>query len=110
MVYLPPVPSAYVAYLDATPGCPAADIAVTSLGVKVTKHSTSDHYVITGNVQNVGHHAQQPSVQQRVELLRDGKVLVPQTLPPLDADVVYPVSFSLDRPATERGTPRTRRP
>jgi hypothetical protein len=105
MVFLPPAPSAFVAYLDAAPSCPAADIAVTSLSVKVTKHSASDHYVVTGNVQNVGHHTQSPSVQQRVELLRDGNVLVPQTLPPLDADVVFPVSFSLDRPATERGKP-----
>jgi hypothetical protein len=105
MVFLPPAPSAYVAYRDAAPSCPAADIAVTSLGVKVTKHSVSDHIVVTGNVQNVGHRTQQPNVQQHVELLRDGKVLVPQTLPPLDADVVYPVSFSLDRPVAQRGTP-----
>jgi hypothetical protein len=105
MVFLPPAPSAFVAYLDAAPSCPAADIAVTSLSVKVMKHKTGDHYVVSGNVQNVGHHTQQANIQQRVELLRDGKVLVPQALPPLDADVVYPVSFSLDRPVSERGTP-----
>jgi hypothetical protein len=105
MLFLPPVPSAYVAYIEPAPSCPAADIAITSLSVKVTKRGPSDHYVVTGNVQNVGHYTQHPNVQQRVELLRDNKLLVPQTLPPLDADVVYPVSFSLDRPASERGTP-----
>jgi len=105
MVFFPPAPSAFVAYVDAAPSCPAADIAVTSLTVKVLKHKTSDHYVVTGNVQNVGHHTQAANFQQRVELLRDGKVLLPQPLPPLDADVVYPVSFALDRPASERGTP-----
>jgi hypothetical protein len=111
MVYFPPdstnrtVASAYVEYLDAAPSCTAADIAVTSLTVKVQKHRSADHYVVTGNVQNVGHHTQQANVQQHVELVRAGKVLVPQTLPPLDADVVYPVSFALDRPVAERGTP-----
>jgi hypothetical protein len=111
MVSFPPafasetVPIAYVAYADATPACRAADIAVTSLSVKVSKHKTVDHYVVTGNVQNVGHHTQAATVQQHVELLRDGIVVVPQVLPPLDKDIVYPVSFSLDRPAIDRGTP-----
>ncbi len=85
--------------------CRSADIAVTSLTVKVIKHKTSDHYVVTSNVQNVGRHTQQPNTVQRVELLRGGIVLAPQALPALDAGVTYPVSFSLDRPATERGVP-----
>ena len=110
MVIFPPdfanrsVPIAIVAYADAQ-ACRAADIAVTSLSVKVVKHKTGDHYIITGNVQNVGHHTQEPGVQQQVELLRDGIVVLPQVLPPLDKDVVYPVSFALDRPVIERGTP-----
>jgi hypothetical protein len=102
---LPPVPIALVAYDGSAQKCRSADIAVTSLTVKLTKHKTGDHYVITSNLQNVGGHTQQPNIVQRVELLRGGIVLVPQTLPPLDAGVTYPVSFALDRPVAERGNP-----
>jgi len=107
MVFLPALTLAdLMPYVEPAPSCRAADIAVTSLTVKVLKHrGKPDHYVVSGNVQNVGHHTQQAGIDQRVELLRDGKLLAPQSLPALDADVVYPVSFSLDRPIAERGQP-----
>ncbi|MGB8267672.1 MAG: hypothetical protein WCE44_15210 [Candidatus Velthaea sp.] len=97
---------AVIAYVDSAPGCRAADIAVTDLSAKVIKqHGKSDHYLITGNVKNVGHHTQAVGTTQRVELVRDGKVLAPEPIPALDADVSYIVSFSLDRPVSERGKP-----
>jgi hypothetical protein len=88
--------------------CTAADPAVTNLTSQLfKKRGGVDHYVITTTVTNVGPQSQTPDITQRVELLRDGVVLAPQTLPALGAGVAYKLAFAVDRPAAERSQPLT---
>ena len=78
--------------------CTAADPAVTNLTAKLFKrHDGVDHYVLTTTVTNIGPQSQTPDITQRVELLRDGVVLAPQTLPALGAGVAYKLAFAVDR-------------
>ena len=88
--------------------CPAADPAITDLSAQLIKKSNApDHYVITTTLSNIGSLGQTPDITQRVELLRNGVVLAPQTVPALDAGVAYPVAFAVYRPAAERSQPLT---
>ncbi len=88
--------------------CPAADPAITDLSAQLIKKSTSpDHYVIATTLSNVGSLGQTPDITQRVELVRNGVVLAPQTVPALDAGVAYPVAFAVYRPVSERSQPLT---
>jgi hypothetical protein len=97
---------------DAAPApaatCATADPAVTSLTSQLIKHRGGlDHYVITTTVTNVGAQSQTPDVTQRVELLRNGAVLAPQTLPALGAGVSYKLAFAVDRSPDQRAQPLT---
>jgi hypothetical protein len=88
--------------------CAAADPAVTSLTSELLKkHGGVDHYVITTTVANVGAQGQTPDITQRIELVRNGIVLAPQTVPALGAGVTYKLAFAVDRPASERAQPLT---
>jgi hypothetical protein len=88
--------------------CAGADAAVTSLTSQLLKKRGGvDHYVITAIVTNVGRESQTPDVEQRIELVRGGKVLAPQTFPALGAGVAYTLAFAVDRPAAERSQPLT---
>lgn len=90
------------------PTCAAADPAVTSLTSQLfKKRGGVDHYVITTTVTNVGAQSQTPDITQRVELLRNGAVLAPQTVPALGAGVAYKLAFAVDRPVSERDHPLT---
>ena len=91
-----------------TAACATADPAVTSLTSQLfKKRGGVDHYVITTVVTNVGPQSQTPDISQRVELLRNGVVLAPQTLPALGAGIAYTLAFAIDRPASERSQPLT---
>jgi hypothetical protein len=88
--------------------CAAADPAVTSLTSQLFKKKGGlDHYVITTIVTNVGRESQTPDIAQRIELVRNGKVLAPQAFPALGAGVAYTLAFAVDRPAAERSDPLT---
>jgi hypothetical protein len=88
--------------------CTAADPAVTSLTSQLFKRrGGSDHYVITATLTNLGPQSQTPDITQRVELVRDGTVFAPQTVPALGQGVAYKVAFAVDRPAGERANPLT---
>jgi hypothetical protein len=88
--------------------CTVADPAVTSLTSQLyKKRGGIDHYVITTTVTNIGPQSQTPDITQRVELLRNGVVLAPQSLPALGAGVAYRLAFAVDRPAAERAQPLT---
>ena len=88
--------------------CTAADPAVTNLTSQMfKKRGGVDHYVITTTVTNIGPQSQTPDITQHVELLRDGIVLAPQTLPALGAGVAYKLAFAVDRPASQRAQPLT---
>jgi hypothetical protein len=88
--------------------CTAADPAVTSLTSQLfKKRGGVDHYVITTTVTNIGPRSQTPDVTQRIELLRKGTVLAPQSLPALAPGVAYKLAFAVDRPADERTQPLT---
>jgi hypothetical protein len=87
--------------------CAAADPAVTSLTSQLFKRRGGDHYVITATLSNLGARSQTPDITQRVELVRDGAVLAPQTVPALGPGVAYKVAFAVDRPSGERSQPLT---
>jgi hypothetical protein len=88
--------------------CAAADPAVTSLASqRFKKRGGVDHYVITTTVTNLGKESQTPDITQRVELVRNGTVLAPQSLPALGAGVAYTLAFAVDRPANQRSQPLT---
>jgi hypothetical protein len=88
--------------------CATADVAVTSLTSQLFKRRSGvDHYVITTVVTNIGKLSQTPDITQRVELLRDGAVLAPQSLPALGPGIAYTLAFAVDRPASERSKPLT---
>lgn len=88
--------------------CTTADPSVTSLTSQLfKKRGGVDHYVITTSVTNIGPESQTPDIVQRVELLRNGVVLAPQSLPALGAGVAYTLAFAVDRPASERSQPLT---
>jgi len=88
--------------------CAAADLAVTSLTSQLfKKHGGVDHYIITTTVTNIGKESQTADITQRVELVRNGAVLAPQSLPALGAGVAYTLAFAVDRPASERSQPLT---
>jgi hypothetical protein len=88
--------------------CAAADPAITDLRSQlIKKRGEVDHYVITATLANVGGQSQTPDIQQRVELVRDGVVLAPQTVPALGQGVAYKVAFAVDRPAAQRSQPLT---
>jgi hypothetical protein len=89
-------------------GCAGADPAVTSLTAqRFKKRGDVDHYVITTTLSNIGTKSQTPDITQRIELLRDGVVLAPQTVPALGQGVAYKLAFAVDRPAGERSQPLT---
>jgi len=89
-----------------TQRCRAADPAVTSVSSQLLKKRDGiDHYVITTTVTNLGASSQTPDITQRIELVRNGTVLAPQTFPALAAGVSYKLAFAVDRPATERNEP-----
>jgi hypothetical protein len=88
--------------------CSGADPAVTSLTSQLFKRRDGvDHYVITTTVTNVGPQSQTPDITQRIELVRDGAVLAPQSFPALGAGVAYKLAFAIDRPAAQRSQPLT---
>lgn len=88
--------------------CPAADLAIVDIRVKLVKRrSAADHYVVTGTVQNRGARQQPVGIAQRVELVRAGAALASETVPALGAGVAYDVAFVLDRPRAERRAPLT---
>ncbi len=87
--------------------CAAADPAVTSLTSQLFKKRGNDHYVITATLTNLGAQSQTPDITQRVELVRDGTVSAPQTVPALGAGVAYKLAFAVDRAAGERAQPLT---
>ncbi len=90
------------------PACTGADPAVTSLTVQLFKKTGGiDHYVISTTVTNHGPQSQTPDITQRVELVRAGVVLAPQSVPALGAGVDYKLAFAVDRPASERAQPLT---
>jgi hypothetical protein len=102
----------FVAAVVATPApstpCTVADPAVTALTSQLfKKRGGTDHYVITTTVTNVGPLGQTPDITQRIELVRGGVVLAPQSLPALGAGVTYTLAFAVDRPASERSQPLT---
>lgn len=85
--------------------CPGADIAVTDLKMSVVKGPAEDRVLITADLTNVGQQAQRPNIQQRAELLRDGRVLARQPLPALAAGVTYPLQFRIFRSSSARKDP-----
>jgi hypothetical protein len=88
--------------------CAAADPAVTNVAAQLFKrHGGTDHYVITATLTNLGAQSQTPDITQRVELVRDGAVLAPQTVPALGPGVGDRVAFAVDRAAGERAQPLT---
>lgn len=88
--------------------CAAADPAVTNVVTQqFKKRGGNDHYLITATLTNIGAQSQTPDITQRVELVRNGVVLAPQTVPALGAGVAYKVAFAVDRPTGERGKPLT---
>jgi hypothetical protein len=88
--------------------CAGADPAVTNLTSQLLKKRGGvDHYVITTTITNIGPQSQTPDITQRIELLRSGIVLAPQSLPPLGAGEAYKLAFAVDRPASERSEPLT---
>jgi hypothetical protein len=90
------------------PACATADLSVSNLTSQVVRRrGGDDHYVITATITNIGRLSQTPDVTQRVELVRDGVVLAPQTVPALGAGVAYKLAFAVDRPASERSQPLT---
>jgi hypothetical protein len=105
------LPFAFVADVPSpapSSSCTTADPSVTSLTSQLFKKKGGvDHYVITTTVTNIGPESQTPDIGQRVELLRNGVVLAPQSLPALGAGVAYKLAFAVDRPASERSQPLT---
>jgi hypothetical protein len=100
--------AADVASPPAAKVCAAADPAVTSFTSELLKKRGGvDHYVLTMTITNVGGQSQTPDITQRVELLRDGVVLAPQSLPALAAGAAYTLAFAVDRPAADRSRPLT---
>ncbi len=92
----------------ASPNCPGADPAVTSVVSQlIKKRNSPDHYVITTTLTNIGTESQTADITQRVEMVRNGVVLAPQTVPALGAGVAYPLAFAVFRPAAERSQPLT---
>jgi hypothetical protein len=88
--------------------CAAADPAMTDLTSQLIKRRGGiDHYVLTTTLTNVGPLSQTPDITQQVELLRNGVVLAPQTVPALGPGVAYKLAFAIDRPASERSQPLT---
>jgi hypothetical protein len=83
--------------------CAAADPAVTNVAAQLFKRrGGTDHYVITATLTNLGAQSQTPDITQRIELVRDGAVQAPQTVPALGPGVGYKVAFAVDRAAGER--------
>jgi hypothetical protein len=95
--------------LSASPApatCAGSDPEVTDLSMKLVKRRNfDDHYVLTAGITNVGAQTQEPGIVQHVALVRDGKVLAPQSVPALGAGVRYIVAFAIDRPASQRKEP-----
>jgi hypothetical protein len=91
------------------PACHGGDISVTDLRIKLIKGSartaTADRLLITGDFTNVGLQAQEPSVMQHAELLRNGLVVAQQALPALAAGVTYPLQFRIFRDTSQRTDP-----
>jgi len=86
--------------------CAAADPAVTNVvSQRFKRRDGDDHYVITATLTNLGARSQTPDITQRVELVRNGAVLAPQTVPALGAGVAYKIAFAVNRPAGERAQP-----
>jgi hypothetical protein len=91
------------------PACHGGDISVTALRIKLIKGSastvTADRLLITGDFTNVGSAAQEDSVHQHAELLRNGAVVARQKLPGLASGVTYPLQFRIFRETSERTDP-----
>jgi hypothetical protein len=101
-----------IAAADAAPlpaaTCAAADPAVTNVASqRFKRRDGDDHYVITATLTNLGAQSQTPDITQRVELVRNGEVLAPQTVPALGSGVAYKVAFAVNRSAGERAQPLT---
>ncbi len=92
----------------ASRACAGADPAVTSVSSQLIKRQNApDHYVITATLTNVGSQSQTPDITQHVELVRDGSVFAPQTVPALEAGDAYTLAFAVYRPSAERSKPLT---
>jgi hypothetical protein len=90
------------------PDCDGADPASTNVTSQLFKrHGGDDHFVITATITNVGRRSQTTDITQRVDLLRGGVVLAPQSVPALGAGVAYKLAFAVDRPSGQRSQPLT---
>ena len=89
-----------------SPTCSGADIAVQNVRRLRSrgKDSDADRVVIEADLVNVGGTAQDAKVAQRVELLKDGRVVAVEHVRPLRSGERYPVALRFFSPSDERGS------
>lgn len=88
--------------------CPS-DLMVADPRLKVVRSTDKafDNYIVTVDVKNDGHDGQGAAIAQRLDLVKDGKVIGTQPIPALGAAVTYPAAFRMQLPHVKKRMPIT---
>jgi hypothetical protein len=86
--------------------CPS-DLLVANPRLNIVRagDKTKDNYVVTVDVKNRGVAAQPEQTQQHLSLIRDGREIGTQQIPPLGPNETYPAAFRVQLPHQPKREP-----